>query len=142
MKRKSSILELEASAVSTTKALPAGWRCLVLEDEFLIALDLQEILAAAGAEVACFADATTALAALGAGAQFDLALLDIHLGGASNTSSSVAAALAARQIPFILLTGMHRQSARDLAYPDAPMLEKPYQQPELLNAIRVTLAQS
>ena len=128
--------------MSTTKALPAGWRCLVLEDEFLIALDLQEILAAAGAEVACFADADAALAALDGGAPFDLALLDIHLGGASSTSSSVAATLAARQTPFIFLTGMHRDSARALAYPDAPMLEKPYQQSELLDAVRTALSRA
>ena len=125
-----------------TERLLAGKTCLVVEDEFLIALDLQEILAAAGAKVACFADADAALSALDAGAQFDLALLDIHLGGASNTSSSVAAALAARHTPFIFLTGMHRDSARALAYPDAPLLEKPYQQSELLDAVRTALIRS
>lgn len=125
--------------MSMTNALPTGWRCLVLEDEFLIALDLQEILAAAGAEVACFADADAALSALDAGAQFDLALLDVHLGATSRTSSSVAAALAARHTPFIFLTGMHRDSARALTYPDTPLLEKPYQQSELLDAVRAAL---
>ena len=119
-----------------TMTLPAGTRCLVLEDEFLIALDLQDILEGAGAaSVICRSNVAEALAALDSGAKFDFALLDVHLGGATLTSFSVAAALTERKIPFVFLTGMHRDGPQMSAYPDAPMLEKPYQQAELLAAI-------
>jgi CheY-like chemotaxis protein len=127
--------------VSKTKTLPAGTRCLVLEDEFLIALDLQEILEGAGAaSVICLSNVAEALAALDSGAKFDFALLDVHLGGAALTSISVAAALTERKIPFIFLTGMRRDGPQMSAYPDAPILEKPYQQVALLDAIRAILA--
>lgn len=122
------------------KALPAGWRCLVLEDEFLIALDLQDILESAGAtEVACFSNSEQAMAALKDGATYDFAVLDVNLGGASRTSLSVAADLTARKTPFIFLTGMRRDAAPTSAY-DAPVLEKPYQQAALLDAIFGVLA--
>ena len=123
--------------MSNNKTLPAGMRCLVLEDEFLIALDLQDVLQAAGvAEVTCLSNVAEALAALDSGAEFDFALLDVHLGGAALTSHSVAAALTERKIPFIFLTGMRRDAPQMSAYPDAPMLEKPYRQTALIEAIR------
>lgn len=118
----------------------SGWRCLVLEDEFLIALDLQDILKGAGAaEVACFADPDEAMAALQDGGRFDFAVLDVSLGSASRTSLSVAAELATRKTPFIFLTGM-RPDPRHTSGHDAPVLEKPYRQAELLSAIRKILA--
>ena len=47
--------------MSNNEPLLAGLTCLVLEDEFLIALDLQDILESAGAgAVACHADADEA----------------------------------------------------------------------------------
>lgn len=126
--------------MSNNKALPAGTRCLVLEDEFLIALDLQDVLEAAGAaKVTCLSNVAEALAALDSDARFDFALLDVHLGGAALTSLSVAAALVDRKIPFIFLTGMRRDGPQMSAYPNAPMLEKPYQQAALLDAICAVL---
>jgi two-component system, response regulator PdtaR len=122
------------------KVLPAGTRALVLEDEFLIALDLQDILEEAGATVTCLSNVAEALAALDSGAKFDFALLDVHLGGAALTSFSVAAALTERKIPFIFLTGVRRDAPQMSAYPDAPMLEKPYQRAALLDVIRSLLA--
>ncbi|MDO9412977.1 MAG: response regulator [Pseudolabrys sp.] len=124
--------------MAKTEALLAGKRCLVLEDEFLIALDLQDILEQAGAVVTCVATADEALAAL-EGPRFDFAILDVQLGGAARTSLSVAAALSARNTPFIFLTGLHRGSPLTATYPDAPILEKPYHQEAVLTAIRSIL---
>ncbi len=118
----------------------ADMHCLVLEDEFLIALDLQQILEAAGAaSVTCLADADSALRALSDGAKFDVAVLDVHLGGASRTSFLVAAALTARQTPFMFLTGMRRDTPVASGYAQVPVLEKPYQQAVVLDAIRSLL---
>ncbi|MDO9440898.1 MAG: response regulator [Beijerinckiaceae bacterium] len=125
--------------MSKTELPLAGKACFVLEDEFLIALDLQDVLEQAGAAVTCFANADDALAALEKGVAFHVALLDVQLGGSSRTSHSVAAALSERKIPFIFLTGMRRDVAQLASYPDAPLLEKPYQQEALLAAIRTVL---
>jgi CheY-like chemotaxis protein len=139
--RKSSIKELEGGApVAKTELLPAATRCLVLEDEFLIALDLQGIFEAAGAaSVTCYATADEAMAALKDGAAFDFAVLDVRLGGADRTSLSVAAELTARKTPFIFLTGMRREGELVSAYRDVPVLEKPYRQDALIEAIRAVL---
>ena len=119
----------------------AGAHCLVLEDEFLIALDLQEILETAGAAaVTCHADADEALKVLRDGARFDVAVLDVHLGGATRTSFSVAAALTVQKTPFVFLTGARREAAIASGYPHVPVLEKPYQQAQLLEAVRSVLA--
>ena len=90
---------------TTMTALPlAGVRVFVAEDEFLLALDLCDILARAGAEVLgparSRAEADTYVAS-----QFkpDVALLDLNLGGES--SSDIALQLKDRGIPVILTTG-------------------------------------
>ncbi len=114
----------------------AGKRCLVLDDEFLIALDIQQILEAAGAaSVICVADADAAFAALNAGPPFDLAVLDLKLSGATRTSVTVAAALAERGTPFVFLTGMRARTSTLQQFPHAPVVEKPYQAPLLLDAV-------
>lgn len=128
--------------VSKMQTLPAGWRCLVLEDEFLIALDLRDILEGAGAaSVTCFPNSDDAMRALMNGAAFDFAVLDVHLGGASRTSLSVAAELAARKTPFVFLTGMRPDAAHTAGHA-APVLEKPYQQAALLDTILAVLARA
>ena len=113
-----------------------GMRCLVLDDEFLIALDIQQILEAAGAaSVTCAASAEDALAALNSGEQFDLAVLDLNLSGPMPTSLAIADMMALRRTPFIFLTGVRVDDARLKEYPGAPVVEKPYQAMLLLDAI-------
>jgi DNA-binding response OmpR family regulator len=125
--------------LSKSEALLAGKRCMVLEDELLIALDLEDVLERAGAaSVACFSKATETLAALDAGT-FDFALLDINLGGGAHNSFSVADALAERKIPFLFLTGMRHDAPQMSVYQSVPTLEKPYQQTALMDAIRSLL---
>jgi CheY-like chemotaxis protein len=115
-----------------------GKRVLVLDDEFLIALDIQQILESAGAgSVACVGNATAAMTALNAGAKFDLAVLGLKLSGGASTSVTVAAALAALAAlgtPFVFLTGMQDDGALK-QFPNAPVVEKPYEAPRLLDAV-------
>jgi two-component system, response regulator PdtaR len=114
----------------------AGKRCLVLDDEFLIALDIQQILEHAGAaQVDCVASASEAMKLLGSTAQFDVAILDIKLSEADGTSLGVAAALASKNTPFILLTGMRTDDVHARRFPDVPVVEKPYDAATLLAAI-------
>jgi len=111
-----------------------GKRCLVLDDEFLIALDIQQILEAAGAEVVCIGNAADALAAV-EGSRFDLAVLDVKLGGPVRTSLSVAAVLAKQGVPFLFLTGMRRKELQHSQFPNAPVVEKPYETQTLWDAV-------
>jgi CheY-like chemotaxis protein len=114
----------------------AGKHCLVLDDEFLIALDIQQILESAGAaSVKCFGTAAECLAALQAGAKFDLAVLDFKLGDRGRNSFSVAAVLHRHGTPFIFVTGMTSRDVHSTEFPDAPVVEKPYEARLLLDAL-------
>jgi CheY-like chemotaxis protein len=117
----------------------AGKRFLVLDDEFLIALDIQQVLESAGAAaVACTGNAADALKAVKAAEPFDLAVLDFRLEGRSS-SLDVADALFEAKTPFVFLTGM--LGDRELKkYPDAPVVEKPYDAQLLIDAIVRALA--
>jgi CheY-like chemotaxis protein len=118
----------------------AGMRCLVLDDEFLIALDIEQILEAAGAaEVMCFGTSTECLAALQSGEKFDLAILDFKLSDGARDSRSIATLLHRQGTPFVFVTGMRTQDIRSTEFPDAPHVEKPYQAPLLLDAVRRAL---
>jgi len=116
-----------------------GKRCLVLDDEFLIALDIQQTLEHAGAaEVVCAANVETALTRVRDG-RFDLAVLDLRLGRSGGNSLPVAAALLKTGTPFIFLTGMSGDAEHTRAYPAAPVIEKPYDGKVLLGAVAKAL---
>lgn len=117
----------------------AGKRCLVLDDEFLIALDILQTLESAGAIVTCIGEGDAALAALNGGARFDLAVLDIKLSGFTRDSTSVAALLTTQGTPFVFLTGMRADNELAKAFPRAPLVEKPYRIEVLMDALRKAL---
>lgn len=134
--RKSSIQELEQAFVAQSGTVLAGKRCLVVDDELLIALDIEQILRAAGAaSVTCLASAEEALASLRSGPRFDVAVLDILLRGATRDSLSVAAALQSQNTPFIFLTGMRGVDLRPGEFPAVPVVEKPCQPAVLVGAV-------
>ena len=117
-----------------------GRRCLVLDDEFLIALDIQQMLERAGAaQVVCVASAAEAHDLLQREPKFDLAVLDVKLSGPEGTSLGVAEALAGRGTPFIFLTGMRVDDVHAKRFPKAPVIEKPYDAVALLDAVRRVL---
>ena len=123
------------------EAFLAGKRCLVLDDEYLIALDIQQILEAAGAaSVTCVGTARDALDALADGSALDIAVLDIRLDGKAGDSLTVAAALSRKGTPFVFLTGLRSDDVHAGEFAHAPVIEKPYQAPALVEAIRQAIA--
>ena len=93
-----------------------GKRYLVLDDEFLIALDIQQILELAGAMyVASVATASEAIALVRREPKFDLAVLDVKLSGPEENSLGVAALLAEKGTPFVFLTGMRVDNVHAMA---------------------------
>jgi CheY-like chemotaxis protein len=115
-----------------------GKRCLVLDDEFLIALDIQNVLETAGASVVSVADVAAALEALGEAERFDLAIVDVKLGGTA-TSTAVTGKLLDLGIPFVFLTGMRSDDVR-VEHPQVPVIEKPYVAEVLMEALHKVLA--
>jgi DNA-binding NtrC family response regulator len=117
-----------------------GKRCLVLDDEFLIALDIQQILELAGAKhVASVATASEAMELFRRDSNFDLAVLDVKLGGSEGNSLGVASMLAKAGTPFVFLTGMRTDNVHAQKFPQAPVVEKPYDALALLDAVQRAL---
>jgi CheY-like chemotaxis protein len=108
--------------------LLSGRQILVVEDEMLVLIMIEDMLADLGCtSVTSAATVDKALALIEAQA-FDVALLDMNLNG--NDSHPVAEALSARGVPFVYATGNAGQSLRD-GYSDRPVLKKPFKYEEL-----------
>ena len=113
----------------------AGRRCLVLDDEYLIALDIQQILESAGADgVICVSTAREALDAIAGGAPFDVAVLDVKLDDKAGDSLEVAAALGRTGTPFLFLTGYDRATLPE-RFRSVPRLTKPFSTGAVLREI-------
>lgn len=109
-----------------------GKRLLVVEDEFLIAFDLQGLLERAGHLVVGPAGSVAEGLALLDGAPLDGALLDINLQGEKVTA--LADALAVRGVPFLFLSG-YGTSELPPGHDGATVLAKPFNESELLAAV-------
>ena len=124
-------------------SLLSGKRCFVLDDEFLIALDIQQILERSGAAyVASVASAIEAMKVLDREPKFDLAVLDVKLGDVEGNSLDVAALLHTQAVPFVFLTGMRTNDVHVKTFPNAPVIEKPYDATALLRAVQQALEQA
>ncbi len=112
--------------------MAAATRILVVEDEFLIALDITGVLEQAG--LAVVGPAGTVGDALTAIAQEEVhgALLDAHLAG--EPVGRVADALKARGIPFAFVSGYGREHLPP-AHQSVPLVKKPFTGQDLLAAI-------
>jgi CheY-like chemotaxis protein len=112
--------------------LLSGRRVLVVEDEMMILMIIEDMLADLGCEsVSAAATVDQALALIDAQA-FDVAMLDMNLNG--NRSHAVADALAARGVPFAFSTGYSALDIDD-GYGDRPVLKKPFPYEELVEIL-------
>jgi CheY-like chemotaxis protein len=112
----------------------AGCRVLVVEDEMLVGMTIEDALVDAGCEVVGpVGQVEKALALLAEDARFDAAVMDMNLGGRS--AGPVAEALAARAIPFLVLTGYGAGSLPE-AVGAAPVLSKPTDPARLTRAVK------
>jgi CheY-like chemotaxis protein len=118
---------------------PDGRLVLVVEDEFLIALDLELLLRRHGWRVLGPAATVAAALRLLRGAMPDVALLDVNLGGELVTP--VAAELRARGVPFVLASAYDRLGLlRDAVLAAAPNVGKPTGERRLLAALARAVA--
>jgi CheY-like chemotaxis protein len=104
-------------------------RVLVVEDEAMVAILIEDLLADLGCVVVGSASTAAEAMTLAAAGQFDAALLDVNL-GEGETSFAVAEALRRAGLPFAFLTGYGPAGVRpDLR--DVPVLAKPVDVAEL-----------
>lgn len=104
-----------------------GCRVLLVEDESLVAMLAEDMLFDLGCEVTTAMRLEQALSHARAG-HFDLAVLDVNLGG--TFSYPVADLLFERCIPFSFATGYDLDGLAP-AYRAVPVMQKPYQQDQV-----------
>jgi CheY-like chemotaxis protein len=97
-------------------------RVLVVEDEYLVAMDMSAFLEAAGAHVVGPASNVSAALAAVERTKLDAAILDVNLRG--ELAYPVADALVARGIPFVFTTGYDARTVPP-RFADVKRCEKP-----------------
>jgi CheY-like chemotaxis protein len=107
-------------------------RILVVEDEMLVAMNIEDMLLDLGHEVAGLASRLGPALALARESQFDAAMLDVNLDG--EPSFPIAELLAERRIPFLFATGYGRAGIEE-RFRDRPILQKPFRASELAAAL-------
>ena len=120
-----------AQVARRSAASLAGARVLLVEDEPLVAMDLQFELEDAGAEVVAIARTVPEALEMARDAGLDLALLDGNLRG--EPVDAVAELLTSRGVPFCFVSGYGREHLPQ-GFRDAPLIEKPFR-PDALRAI-------
>jgi PAS domain S-box-containing protein len=113
-------------------------KVLVIEDEALIAMELEEAVRIAGAEAEVANRIEDALSKIHDG-RFDAAILDVNLGG--KRSDELAAVLRAAKIPFAISTGYSGEDL-PLAFRNVPLLSKPFTGAEVQELLGQMLKQS
>jgi two-component SAPR family response regulator len=110
-----------------------GRRVMIVEDELLVAMELESLLEEQGCAVVGPAPTVDRALALLDRERPDAAILDINLDG--QTAIPVAAALKARGIPFLLATGYGNMQASEPELNGAPRLDKPVSHDRLVRVL-------
>jgi CheY-like chemotaxis protein len=124
---------VENSSRMTGASATTAKRVLVVEDEMLIGMLLEDMLADLGHHVAAVVPRLKdALAAVDREI-YDLAILDVHLQGES--AFPVAEALIAKGVPFVFATGYGERGLPE-AYRGRPVLQKPFAKDDLERVLK------
>jgi CheY-like chemotaxis protein len=107
-------------------------RILIVEDEMLVAMNIEDMLLGLGHEVAGIAGRLAPALALAQEVEFDVAMLDVNLAG--EPSFPVAGILRERGIPFLFATGYGIEGIHE-DYRSAPVLQKPFRSRDLREAL-------
>ena len=110
-----------------------GARILIVEDEFLLAMDLSDRLRREGCEVIGPASRESKALAVLERDRPDAVVLDLNLDG--KLPVNLAETLVARQIPYVIVTGYGKRQFDSPALQGAPRLDKPVKTKELLRAL-------
>jgi CheY-like chemotaxis protein len=123
-------LEVPPASEAKARGKLLGRRLLVVEDNFLVALNMAAALEDAGAEVTCIGFAEQAVHTIEA-RPLDAVLLNGTLHG--NPVDEIAAALTRLRVPFLFVTGYARESLPQ-AFRKVTLVSKPFTQKQLVEA--------
>jgi DNA-binding response OmpR family regulator len=115
---------------------PRPVRVLIVEDEPLVAENLRADLIDEGFEVVGIAARVESALRLIQGMGFDVAILDANLAGVS--AAPAAAALSARSLPFLVLSGYAREQLQR-EFLVAVYVQKPYRIRKLIDELNSLL---
>jgi DNA-binding response OmpR family regulator len=128
---KESAVGGHAGAAVLTILPLSGRTVLIVEDAYLIALEAQRIVEEAGARRVILAGSVEdSRSALAAEPGIDVCILDLRLG--EQDATPLIREIGERGIPVLVVTGFDSTSPEV----DVPLLKKPYQETELIEAIR------
>ena len=117
----------------------ANCRVLVVEDEAMVAMLLEDLLAEMGCTVAAVASRIEAALTAARTLEYDIAILDVNLDGSE--TYPVADVVAARKLGRVFVTGYGRAGLRE-GYGHVPVLTKPFREADLRAILEATLAAS
>ena len=109
-----------------------GMRILVLEDEFLIAMDVEQLCRDHGARDVTILRSLDGLE-LGTAAEHDAAIIDVMLGGTSTLD--FARKLHDRGVPFVFASGYTDLDEISRTFPGITLVGKPYSGDDLMAAV-------
>lgn len=110
-----------------------GLRILLLEDEFLIAMDVEHLCRDHGAADVQIISSLGSVDVEAALSQADAAIVDVMLGGVPTLD--VARGMRDRGIPFIFASGYTDLKSIAETFPDVRVVSKPYAGNELVEAV-------
>ncbi|MBI2716339.1 MAG: response regulator [Rhizobiales bacterium] len=112
-------------------------RVLVVEDEYLIRMLLEDMLADLGYAIAGAVGTIAEASQFAAGGAFDVAILDVNVDG--EEVYPVADILVKRGLPFVFVTG-YGEDSLPAKYRSRPALQKPFQAEQLRSTLAGLLA--
>ena len=127
----------------TNERSDAPERILVVEDDFLVAMQMESALTEAGFEVAGVASTGEDAIALALSERPRLAVMDVRLAGKRDGIDTAVQLFAEQGIRCIFATAHHDEHARRRAAPAGPLgwLHKPYTMASLIDLVRSALAE-
>ena len=116
----------------------SGVTVLIVEDDFLLAMDVEATLVGAGAIIVGVCRSLAQAMAREDIDDFAVAVLDFSLG--SDTVAPFARRLANRAVPFVFHTGTPKGETSLVEWRDYPIVEKPASPHSLVSAVSTAAA--
>jgi light-regulated signal transduction histidine kinase (bacteriophytochrome) len=121
------------STEAESHSMPPGLRLLVVEDNMIIALDLEEMLRRGGAASVDVVSSVAEALRLIDQIDIDAAILDLNLG--AEDSIAVAERLFSKSVPIVFATGYGERAAIPEHLAGAPIMDKPYNEGAINDAL-------
>jgi CheY-like chemotaxis protein len=115
------------------RSLLGGLRILVLEDEILIAMDVEQLCRDHGASEVTILRNLAEIGQESFPVEFDAAIVDLMLGGESTLD--FAKSLYDRNIPFVFASGYSDVAEIESKFPGVALVSKPYSGIDLIEAV-------